>query len=664
MVPFVKSLVKQGELSLGATAAIILRHRPTHREKIASDILRRGLRESFGIDVTLIIGDNPRDQGLNFIVSEDVALFRDLLPPKLLEEFAGLPDDGYTFDMIGNLKGKTVVPLLGKGAGVLYGAYTLTKIMKEDMEKNRMRYVKVADYPHLKTRGVNIAMAWYLGTGMEGPYEPISWGFEEWKRCIDLLTEFHFNFLGLTCYGLWPFEVPGYEYTTARSITVQKWIGDRIVEEKWTHPNLESPFLSDLVNYARERDFKVVAYIGLNTYNGWVFDYKDQRKHYGFLKEYPESAAKLATRQGVVSSPVASCWSSEKAINYMCQVTRLLVEYYGLDGIVFESSETGGGMCICEKCKANYGEDERDRRINGDAALITKYFDTIKDGKADAHVGFLPHVTLGGRWPEDYLDEGAIKKLKDRIPQALQIYVYHEDYPDILKVWTKIFGKDRTTQYNTFVTGGWKPAIQLRLKRIESEIKNCVQNDLSATLSHFYDWRADEPALLWLSECAWLGSLQEKMRQRVSEELYGGEWGVLDAIENLEEAALFGFTYGGPKEELLRKNIPMDEVEETLGTVNKSLRALRYSMGKIKPKMITRYSMNESIFKAIKLGEGLRLYYEISLDYCRSEVTDETFRKFNKMLTSFSEAYNSYNMRIHGKFERYKSALIKMLNPN
>jgi len=152
------------------------------------------------------------------------------------------------------------------------------------------------------------------------------------------------------------------------------------------------------------------------------------------------------------------------------------------------------------------------------------------------------------------------------------------------------------------------------------------------------------------------------MRQRVSEELYGREWEVLDAIENLEEATLFGFTYGGPKEELLHKKIPMDEVEKALGTVNKSLSLLRNSMGKIKPKMITRYSMDESIFKAIKLGEGLRLYYEISLDYYRSEVTDETFRKFNKMLASFSEACNCYNMRTHRKFERYKSFLIKSLN--
>ncbi|MEM2935858.1 MAG: hypothetical protein QW231_01625 [Candidatus Bathyarchaeia archaeon] len=555
------------------------------------------------------------------------------LPPELLGESEGLPDDGYIFDMIRGPEGGTVIPLLGKGAGVIYGAYTLAKIMKESVKKNKMSYFKVNDYPRLKSRGVNIAMAWYLGTGMEGPYEPISWGFEEWRKCIDLLTEFHFNFLGLTCYGLWPFDVPDYEYTTARNITVQKWIGDGIIEEKWTHPNLESSFLSDLVNYAHERGFKVVAYIGLNTYNGWVFDYTDQRKLYGFLKEHPESAAKLATKQGVVSSPVASCWSSEKAIDYMCKVAKLLVDYYGLDGIIYESSETGGGMCVCEKCRTNYGEDERYRRINGDAALITKYFDTIKDGKEDAHVGFLPHVTLGDRWPEDYLDERAIKKFKDRIPKALQIYVYHEDNADILKVWTKIFGKDRTTQYNTFVTGGWKPAVQLRLKQIEFAIKTCVQNDLSTTLSHFYDWRTDEPALLWLSECTWLGSIQEKMRQRVSKELYGREWEVLDAIENLEEATLFGFTYGGPKEELLHKKIPMDEVEKALGTVNKSLSLLRNSMGKIKPKMITKYSMDESIFKAIKLGEGLRLYYEISLDYYRSEVTDETFRKFNKMLT-------------------------------
>ena len=200
----------------------------------------------------------------------------------------------------------------------------------------------ITDYPSIPVRAVATTFSWYAGYGRFG-FDSQLWGYEKWEEFLNICVDNKINQLNLVMYGYWPFELKGYEETVLRNIPIKIWNAENRgwLTVRYTHPNIEEPFLGKFIQKAHKLGVKIFAYVGLNSYNG------------GYSIKHPKARMKPPKGKGIKNDFDSLCLSQDENVIYiirsMEQIARL-----GFDGYTLEESEEGFWFCTCDACKKRW----------------------------------------------------------------------------------------------------------------------------------------------------------------------------------------------------------------------------------------------------------------------------------------------------------------------
>ncbi|NQU75499.1 MAG: hypothetical protein HQ546_04180, partial [Planctomycetes bacterium] len=174
-----------------------------------------------------------------------------------------------------NISGEGVKIAAAATEGIASALATLQQMIEASTSQT-VPWTIISDWPAMRFRAISPSLTWY--TGPQDSYHLRAEGFDchlwsgnEWKVLVDWMALHKLNKLILCMYGSWPFRLPDYPQATA-DYEVDRWdaVAGRRIRVRFRHPNIEKPFLPGVLDYARVRGIESYAYIGLNSFNGFL----------------------------------------------------------------------------------------------------------------------------------------------------------------------------------------------------------------------------------------------------------------------------------------------------------------------------------------------------------------------------------------------------------
>lgn len=322
-------------------------------------------------------------------------------------------------------------------AGLVNALTTLKALIEEQEARTggsaglRLPHCRIVDYPSIPVRAVAPTLSWYAGYGRLG-FDMQLWGHDEWVAYLHHCLDNKINQLNVVIYGYWPFEVPGYPETVFRDVPMQVWNAEtgRFLDISYSHPNIAAEFLPSFLKLAHKFGVKVLAYVGLNSYNGgWTIAHPDKRMvppaGSGFLNDFD-----------------SACLSDEESWTYIVDCMRHIAEL-GFDGFTLEESEEGFWFCECERCQRRWRADgcspgEAKHRAN--LELLVRIRESVRSVNPDAIIGLRAF-----RQPPLEKDPAWLRATADSLPDdvvlfwAPALYVPETEFDK----WVAAFGKER-----------------------------------------------------------------------------------------------------------------------------------------------------------------------------------------------------------------------------
>lgn len=210
---------------------------------------------------------NRKDITLGTEASDDALPVRVLhgLPEKQTENPALYAKQGYCMD----IAQAELTVYYEHRAGLINALTSLKQLLTASDGGYTLPLCEITDYPSLETRAIAQTFSWYAGYGRLG-FDSQLWGYEEWVEYLNICLDNKINQFNLVMYGYWPFDMPGYPETSLRDVPMKIWNAEnrRWLTVRYTHPNLEEPFLDKFIALAHKLEVKIFAYVGLNSYNG------------------------------------------------------------------------------------------------------------------------------------------------------------------------------------------------------------------------------------------------------------------------------------------------------------------------------------------------------------------------------------------------------------
>ncbi len=157
-------------------------------------------------------------------------------------------------------------------------------------------------------------------------------GYDKWVEFLNVCMDNKINQFNMVMYGYWPFEFEKYPETVYRNVPVDIWNAenDDWLTIRYTHPNIEHPYLTKLFDLGHMMEFSFFAYVGLNSYNG------------AYSIKHPE-ARMIPPKGGQFLNDFDSlCLSNEDNVNYILDSMQRIAEI-GFDGFTLEESEEDSG---------------------------------------------------------------------------------------------------------------------------------------------------------------------------------------------------------------------------------------------------------------------------------------------------------------------------------
>jgi hypothetical protein len=315
--------------------------------------------------------------------------------------------------------------------GLLNALSTLKQLLARRGGAFVLPHVHVYDYPDFEVRSVSTTFAWYAGFSRVG-FDSQLWDLQEWKAFIDTCADFKVNQVNMCMYGYWPFRFDEFPETILAGYPMKVWNRENRVwiEIAYTHPNIASEFLSELIAYAHERCIRIFAYVGLNSYNGGYANVHRDRRAVPPSDKYLNDFDSL-------------CLSDSRNIDYLGKAMRRLAGL-GLDGIIFEESEENYWFCSCERCTERYhaiasSPADAKHRANRDLMNQTLY-PAIRAVNPDCEIGIRMLREEPVEKPVAYLEEA-----RDGLPPDINLYWAPGPYcPESeFEKWVRVFGPDR-----------------------------------------------------------------------------------------------------------------------------------------------------------------------------------------------------------------------------
>ncbi len=340
--------------------------------------------------------------------------------PELLRE------QGYTL----NIHGEGAVLHYETKQGFVNGVSSLKRLLVKTGDEYKLPACEIMDWPSIRVRAVAPTFSWYAGYGRIG-FDCQLWGFDEWLTYIDICLDNKINQLNLLMYGYWPFELDEYPETVLRNVPIKIWNAEnrRWLGMRYTHPNLEQPYLEELITYAHNMGMKVFAYVGLNSYNG------------GYSIKHPEARTKPPKSSKFLNDFDSLCLSHPGTVDYILRSMARIAEL-GFDGYSMEESEEGFWYCECDECKRrwHHGVSPGEAKHRANIWLLNQIYNTVRAVNPEAVIGIRAF-----RQPPLEKDPAFLKECADTMPKdvvlfwAPGLYVPEGEFDK----WIAAFGPER-----------------------------------------------------------------------------------------------------------------------------------------------------------------------------------------------------------------------------
>jgi hypothetical protein len=227
-------------------------------------------------------------------------------------------------------------------AGFIHGVTSLKVLINSKDDAFFLPCCQITDWPSIPVRAIAPTFSWYAGYGRIG-FDSQLWGFEEWVEFLNINLDNKINQFNLLMYGYWPFELEKYPETVFRNVPIKIWNAEnrRWLTVRYTHPNLEDPYLLKFIELAHQFEVKVFAYVGLNSYNG------------AYSIAHPEARMTPPKSSNFLNDFDSLCLSKPENVQYILDCMVHIAEL-GFDGYTLEESEEGFWFCECEDCRKRW----------------------------------------------------------------------------------------------------------------------------------------------------------------------------------------------------------------------------------------------------------------------------------------------------------------------
>ena len=330
-----------------------------------------------------------------------------------------------------NISKENVILRYENRVGFLNGMTTLKQLLEKSKDSFVLPICHITDWPSLEVRAIAQTFSWYAGYGRFG-FDSQLWGFEEWKQYLNICLDNKINQFNLVMYGYWPFEMKKYPETVFRNVPIKIWNAEnrRWLTVRYTHPNLEEPFLQKFIELSHRYGVKIFAYVGLNSYNG------------GFTIKHPEARMKPPKDSDFRNDFDSLCLSYPGNVEYIVESMKEIAKI-GFDGYTLEESEEGFWFCECDDCKKRWhaiSNSPGEAKHKANMWLLKKIYDEVRNINKDAAIGLRAF-----RQPPLEKDPMFLKECVDSMPEDIMLfwapglYVPESEF----EKWCDAFGRDR-----------------------------------------------------------------------------------------------------------------------------------------------------------------------------------------------------------------------------
>lgn len=330
-----------------------------------------------------------------------------------------------------NISKENVILRYENRVGFLNGMTTLKQLLEKSKDSFVLPICHITDWPSLEVRAIAQTFSWYAGYGRFG-FDSQLWGFEEWKQYLNICLDNKINQFNLVMYGYWPFEMKKYPETVFRNVPIKIWNAEnrRWLTVRYTHPNLEEPFLQKFIELSHRYGVKIFAYVGLNSYNG------------GFTIKHPEARMKPPKDSDFRNDFDSLCLSYPGNVEYIVESMKEIAKI-GFDGYTLEESEEGFWFCECDDCKKRWhaiSNSPGEAKHKANMWLLKKFYDEVRNINKDAVIGIRAF-----RQPPLEKDPMFLKECVDSMPEDIMLfwapglYVPESEF----EKWCDAFGRDR-----------------------------------------------------------------------------------------------------------------------------------------------------------------------------------------------------------------------------
>ena len=330
-----------------------------------------------------------------------------------------------------NISKENVILRYENRVGFLNGMTTLKQLLEKSKDSFVLPICHITDWPSLEVRAIAQTFSWYAGYGRFG-FDSQLWGFEEWKQYLNICLDNKINQFNLVMYGYWPFEMKKYPETVFRNVPIKIWNAEnrRWLTVRYTHPNLEEPFLQKFIELSHRYGVKIFAYVGLNSYNG------------GFTIKHPEARMKPPKDSDFRNDFDSLCLSYPGNVEYIVESMKEIAKI-GFDGYTLEESEEGFWFCECDDCKKRWhaiSNSPGEAKHKANMWLLKKNYDEVRNINKDAVIGIRAF-----RQPPLEKDPMFLKECVDSMPEDIMLfwapglYVPESEF----EKWCDAFGRDR-----------------------------------------------------------------------------------------------------------------------------------------------------------------------------------------------------------------------------
>jgi hypothetical protein len=179
-----------------------------------------------------------------------------------------------------NRDGQDYVLVLGKTTRALWRALpTVAQLIQQKGDALSFPDVEILDYPQMLER----ALITDLG-GQGFMVGQSRWEYAQWQEFVDWMVDHKFNELWLEVIGSgrlmgnlnpekgewigFPLQLKSYPQLVAKDRPIKRWDekAGRVVDDKYTAPNVRQDFARDLIDYAQARGVKCVIFIGYDYF--------------------------------------------------------------------------------------------------------------------------------------------------------------------------------------------------------------------------------------------------------------------------------------------------------------------------------------------------------------------------------------------------------------